>query len=329
MTLVWWVVAAVYAAVLSLSLPQTKLTRVEHLLLLVIIPSVTVVFARIATAFVTPYNHDFYRRPGGSALPSPSIVTNLTKLLIFAMGGLVILQSFGIAITPILTALGVGGLAVALALQDTLSNLFAGLYIIAARDMKPGDYIRLNSGEEGYIVDIDWRNTELRILSNMIVVPNAKLAVANITNYEQPDKEVLVPVQMGVAYENNLEQVERAALQVARETLREHPAPWQTLTPCCDILRSRNRASRYDPSSAELRRPIPAATCVRQTPSRAVSARRDRLPFGVRSSPDDRQRARRGRHLIDGDAPSSVGCAWGNDRDPGGCPRASFCGRGL
>src|SRR5262249_23201543 len=80
MTLVWWVVAAVYAAVLSLSLPQTKLTRVEHLLLLVIIPSVTVVFARIATAFVTPYSHDFYRRPGGSALPSPSIVTNLTKL---------------------------------------------------------------------------------------------------------------------------------------------------------------------------------------------------------------------------------------------------------
>ncbi len=223
MIFVWCIAAAVYAAALDLSLPQSKLIRVEHLLLLAIIPSVTLVFARIASAFVTPYSHAFYRRSGGSALPSPSIVTNLTKLLIFAMGGLVILQSFGIAITPILTALGVGGLAVALALQDTLSNLFAGLYIIAARDIKPGDYIRLNSGEEGYIVDINWRNTKLRDLSNMIVVPNAKLGAANITNYEQPDKEVLVPVQLGVAYENNLDQVELAALEVARETLRETP----------------------------------------------------------------------------------------------------------
>jgi small-conductance mechanosensitive channel len=223
MTFVWWIAAGAYAAALALQLPQTRFTRAEHLLLLVIIPSVTVVFARIATAFVTPFSHDIYRRPGGSALPSPSIVTNLTKLLIFALGGLVILQSLGISVTPILTALGVGGLAVALALQDTLSNLFSGLYIIAARDIKPGDYIRLNSGEEGYIVDISWRNTKLKDLSNMIVVPNAKLAAANITNYEQPDKEVLVPVQLGVAYENNLDQVERAALEVARETLRETP----------------------------------------------------------------------------------------------------------
>ena len=224
----------------------------EHLLL-VIIPSVTVVFARIATAFVTPYNHDFYRRPGGSALPSPSIVTNLTKLLIFAMGGLVILQSFGIAITPILTALGVGGLAVALALQDTLSNLFAGLYIIAARDMKPGDYIRLNSGEEGYIVDIDWRNTELRILSNMIVVPNAKLAVANITNYEQPDKEVLVPVQLGVAYENDLDHVERVALEVARETMRDTPGAVATFDPFF-------RYSSFEESSISFRTVLRAQT---------------------------------------------------------------------
>jgi hypothetical protein len=81
MTFMWWIAAGAYAAALALQLPQTRFTRVEHLLLLVIIPSVTVVFARIATAFVTLYSHDIYRRPGGSALPTPSIVTNLTNFL--------------------------------------------------------------------------------------------------------------------------------------------------------------------------------------------------------------------------------------------------------
>ena len=252
-TLVWSIAAGAYAAALALSLPPTTLTRVEHLLLVVVIPSVTVVFARIASAFVSSYSHDVYRRRGNSALPSPSIVTNLTKLLIFAMGGLVILQSLGIAITPILTALGVGGLAVALALQDTLSNLFSGLYIIAARDIKPGDYIRLNSGEEGFIVDINWRNTKLRDLSNVIVVPNAKLAAANITNYEQPDKEVLVPVQLGVAYENDLDHVERVALEVARETMRDTPGAVATFDPFF-------RYSSFEESSISFRTVLRAQT---------------------------------------------------------------------
>jgi small-conductance mechanosensitive channel len=222
-TLVWGIAAGAYAALLALSLPPASVARLEHLLLLLIIPSITLVAARIAAGFVSPYSRNAYRQPGGAALPSPSIVTNLTRLVIFGIGGLVILQSFGIAITPILTALGVGGLAVALALQDTLSNLFSGLYIIAARQIKPGDYIRLNSGEEGYVVDITWRNTNLKeIPNNMIIVPNAKLAGANITNYDQPDKEVAVPVQLGVAYESDLDRVEQVALEVARQTMRDN-----------------------------------------------------------------------------------------------------------
>jgi small-conductance mechanosensitive channel len=82
---------------------------------------------------------------------------NLTRIVIFGIGILVILHSLGISIAPLLTALGIGGLAVALALQDTLSNLFAGLHILMTRQIKPGDYIRLESGEEGFVVDITWR----------------------------------------------------------------------------------------------------------------------------------------------------------------------------
>ena len=85
------------------------------------------------------------------------------------MGFLVVLQTLGVSIAPLLTALGVGGLAVALALQDTLANLFAGIHILASKTVQPGDYIRLSSGEEGYVVDINWRQTTVRQLSNNLV----------------------------------------------------------------------------------------------------------------------------------------------------------------
>ena len=105
---------------------------------------------------------------------SATIFVNITRIVVLAMGFLVVLQTLGISIAPLLTALGVGGLAVALALQDTLANLFAGVHILASKTVQPGDYIRLSSGEEGYVVDINWRNTVVRQLSNnLVIIPNA------------------------------------------------------------------------------------------------------------------------------------------------------------
>lgn len=115
-----------------------------------------------------------------------------------------------------------GGLAVALALQDTLANLFAGIHILASRKVQPGDFIRLDSGEEGYVVDINWRNTTIRQLpNNMVMVPNARLAGAILVNYHRPVEEMSVLVQVGVAYDSDLEQVERVTIDVARDVLRE------------------------------------------------------------------------------------------------------------
>jgi small-conductance mechanosensitive channel len=142
--------------------------------------------------------------------------------LIFLMGALIILQTLNISITPILTALGVGGLAVALALQDTLSNLFSGLQIIASRQVRPGDYVKLESGEEGYVIDITWRNTAIRALpNNMVIVPNSKLASTLVTNYYQPEKEMAVLVEVGVGYQSELKKVEQTTIEVAREVMHE------------------------------------------------------------------------------------------------------------
>jgi small-conductance mechanosensitive channel len=149
-----------------------------------------------------------------------SIFKNFATALIYLLGFLVVLDYLGVSITPLLTALGVSGLAVALALQDTLSNLFAGLNILMTRKIRPGDYIRLDTGEEGEVCDINWRNTTIRAPEdNMVVVPNAKLAAAIYTNTHLPEQEMGLFLPVVVAFDSDLALVERVTVEVAREVL--------------------------------------------------------------------------------------------------------------
>ncbi len=147
-----------------------------------------------------------------------------TKILFVIVGGMLILANLGISLTPIITTLGVGSLAVAIALQDTLGNFFAGLYIRADRPIEPGQFVRLESGEEGYVDHIGWRSTRIRMLpNNMVVVPNSKIVQSNITNYYLPDKELAVLVQVGVHYDSDLAKVESVTCEVARDVLQTVP----------------------------------------------------------------------------------------------------------
>jgi small-conductance mechanosensitive channel len=178
--------------------------------------SVTMIAAGTAGRLVMLYGSHFQH-----TLPVTSLTENIAKLLIVILGLLMILNGMGISITPMLTALGVGGLAVALALQDTLSNLFSGFYLTVARHVRVGDYVKLDSGEEGYVMDIGWRATTIRALpNNMIIVPNNKLGGAILTNYYLPDTRLAVLVEVGVDYASDLDKVERVTCEVARETLQ-------------------------------------------------------------------------------------------------------------
>ena len=217
MAILWFSIAGIYGAILSVPLSPTLLNPIQKILLVIVIFSGTIVIARIAAGFV-----DSYANRVKGVLASTSIFINLTKLAVFLVGVLVILQSLGVSISPILATLGVGGLAVALAFQDTLSNLFSGLHIIASKQLRPGDYVRLDTGEEGYVTDITWRNTTIRALpNNMIIVPNSKLASTIVTNYYQPAKVMSVIIQVGVSYDSDLTRVEEVTLDVAKEVLRE------------------------------------------------------------------------------------------------------------
>lgn len=151
----------------------------------------------------------------GKALPETSIFTVIIKIGVYILGLLFIMHYLNIPIAPALTALGVGGLAVALALQDTLSNLFSGLQMLAAKKLKPGDYVRLDTGDEGFVEDISWRNTTIRALGNhIIIVPNSTMAGSIVKNYILPDSQNSVLVPVGVAYDSDLKQVEKVAIEV-------------------------------------------------------------------------------------------------------------------
>lgn len=162
------------------------------------------------------------RTAGGSnaAVPAARILLNVAQVAVFLVGALITLATIGVSVAPLLTALGVGGLAVGLALQDTLANLFAGFHLLVSRQVRPGDFVKLSTGEEGYVEDVTWRNTTIRRLPNdLVIVPNAQLASAVTVNYTLPSSEQAVLVDVSVAYEEDLSRVERVTLEVARDVL--------------------------------------------------------------------------------------------------------------
>jgi len=153
-----------------------------------------------------------------------SLLLAVVKAVIYVIGVLIILNYLGISIAPLITALGVGGLAMALALQDTLSNLFAGIHIMAEQAIRVGDFIRLETGQEGYVEDISWRTTRIRMLpNNMVIVPNNKLSQSVITNYNLPDRKMVLQVPVNVSYASDPDRVERVLLDEARMALAEVP----------------------------------------------------------------------------------------------------------
>ncbi|GGS31583.1 mechanosensitive ion channel family protein [Streptomyces griseoviridis] len=214
-----WVAVSggVAGAAAALPLRGALQHTVNQVLTVLLIFVVTVSAARVFAGLVRTVTAS---RSGVAG--SATIFVNITRVLVLAIGFLVVLQTLGISIAPLLTALGVGGLAVALALQDTLANLFAGIHILASKTVQPGDYIRLSSGEEGYVEDINWRQTTVRDLSNnLVVIPNGQLAKTNMTNFMRPEQQLTITVQVGVAYDSDLEQVERVTAEVVTEVMKE------------------------------------------------------------------------------------------------------------
>jgi small-conductance mechanosensitive channel len=148
----------------------------------------------------------------------------IIRISSLALGGLILLDTFGISITPLLTTLGIGSLAVALALQDTLANFFAGLYLAADRPIRTGDFVRLDSGDEGFVESVGWRSTRLRTLpNNIVVIPNERVAKSIITNYNFPEPRMSLLLRVSASYDSDSRRVEHILLDVAQAATRDVP----------------------------------------------------------------------------------------------------------
>jgi small-conductance mechanosensitive channel len=152
---------------------------------------------------------------------------------------MMVLDNLGISLTAVWTTLGVGSVAIALALQDTLSNFFAGIYLRIDSPVRVGDYVKLNdAAQEGFVDHMGWRSTRIRQLgNNMVIVPNSKLAQAIVINYDMPEQRMSLLINVGVSYNEDPDLVEKCLIEETLECakyvpgLLADPAPFVRFIP--------------------------------------------------------------------------------------------------
>jgi len=144
-------------------------------------------------------------------------------LIVFLVAIVFFMRGLGVEITALIAALGIGGLAIALALQDTLSNFFAGAYTTLDKPIRVNDFVQIETGEKGYVQEIGWRTTKIRQLDgNTLIIPNAKLAQNRIINFDLENPHMSVGLACGVAYDSDLDKVEKISIEVAKGVMKEH-----------------------------------------------------------------------------------------------------------
>jgi small-conductance mechanosensitive channel len=240
------------------------------------------------------------------------LVQGIVRGIIIGLGLLIFLDSIGISITPILASLGIGSLAVALALKDTLANLFAGIHIIVDKPIEPGHFIRMEGGAEGKVMRVGWRSTWIRSGgSSVVVVPNSKLAESVITNYNLPDPQLETRIELGVHYDSDLAKVERVTLDVAREVQRSESGAAAEYDP-------RVRFTAFGDSSINLVVLLRASDYDAQGPLRSAFIKRIqerfdreeiRIPFPTRTIdfPPDPEDSARSSEFPAGPGPADIG----------------------
>ena len=215
----WCIAIGLYIGVAISEIPERYVFYISKVIHIIVILSITIASANLSGKIFTNYIQK-------TALPIPTtgLAYGILKGTILIIGLLITLTVLGISITPLITALGVGGLAVALALQDTLANLFAGIHILMEKAVRVGDFIKLETGQEGYVEDITWRTTRIRMLpNNMVVIPNSKLSQSIVINYYLPEKRMSLLIPISVSYSSDPERLEKILIEEAKKAVGEIP----------------------------------------------------------------------------------------------------------
>lgn len=216
-SLFWCIAIGLYIGVALSDLAERYVSNINRTVHVVIILSATIAVSNLLGKIFRNYI-------GRTNFPIPAtgLAYGVLKGTILIVGFLIALSYLGVSIAPLITAMGVGGLALALALQDTLSNLFAGMHILMEKAIRVGDFIRLETGQEGYVEDITWRTTRIRMLpNNIVVIPNNKLSQSVVTNYFLPEKRMSLSVPVSVSAASDPERVEDLLVREAKKAVGE------------------------------------------------------------------------------------------------------------
>lgn len=184
------------------------------LIVIVLALAVTAVVARLAVKLIRRVlSHD------SVPLPSSSIFANIARVVVWALGVSIILSScFGVDVTAAVAALGIGGIAISLGFQDTLSNLISGLQLSIMGIIEPGDNVDIG-GQRGIVRDVTWRHTTIIApTGERIVVPNSVLNTSALIQLPPPRK-VVVPISV-VAGEDELTALSNGIAQTALDAAR-------------------------------------------------------------------------------------------------------------
>lgn len=208
------VLAGIYVGLIALTISQPYIEIIKDGFFVIYVIIVAFGISRIIDIFVEKW----FKSVEGVG-KTPKLIDKVANMVIYLIAIMMILGYFQIEITPIIATLGIGGLAVGLALQNTLTNFFAGLHIISDKPVRVGDYVELPADNvAGYVEDVGWRSTRIKTLpNNTVVIPNSKLAESIVLNDSMPGNEMGVVVQCGVSYNSNLKKVEDVTIDVAKK----------------------------------------------------------------------------------------------------------------
>lgn len=202
-----------YTAIELLTSPDRYKFWIDGLFFIIVTFLIALFISRILTVLMLGWlkvRRGFERTPG--------LLNKTVTVILFVVAIVVILGYFDLDITPMIAGVGLGALAIGLALQSTLTNFFAGLHLVSDRPIDVGDYIEIDENTKGFVEDIGWRSTRIQTLTdNLLIIPNGKLAESNITNFSKPKQDMSVWIPCGVAYESDLKKVEKITLEVAKE----------------------------------------------------------------------------------------------------------------
>jgi len=223
------ITAGLYLAVLSFPIQD----RVQHILAGVVFIANALIFSsiiyRVADEFLTWYANRVEVRTGtkiGTQI-FPLVRKVFTIFLVCAVL-IVVLKHFGYDALSLLTALGIGSLAIGLAAKDTLANMISGFTLMVDRPFRIGDRIQLASGKSGDVLDIGLRSTRIKTVDNtLLIIPNSELCNSTVLNMAFPDMLSQGRISIGVAYGSDIEKVKSIMREIAKENpeVLQEPSP--------------------------------------------------------------------------------------------------------